>query len=83
MNLVSLSLAFQGVAKPASPYRRIKRFFSDVSLDRTAVRRSRHELFDAPTVADALEVDCTNWRFGTFDINILAIAVAYRGIAFP
>lgn len=81
VNLVSLSLAFQGVAKPESSYRRIKRFFSEVSLDKTAV--ARFILSFLPPPPYTLCVDRTNWRFGTFDINILVIAVVYRGIAFP
>lgn len=81
VNLVSLSLAFQGVAKPESSYRRIKRFFGEVSLDKTAV--ARFVLSFLPPPSYTLCVDRTNWRFGSVDINILVIAVAHQGVAFP
>ena len=81
VNLVSLSLAFQGSAKPESSYRRIKRFFSEVRLDKANVAKLVLSLLPPPPYT--LCVDRTNWQFGRLDINILVIAVAYRGIAFP
>ena len=81
VNLVNLSLAFQGHAKPESSYRRIKRFFSEVSLDKEGVARLVLSLLPPPPYT--LCVDRTNWRLGAFDINILVIAVAHRGVAFP
>ncbi len=81
VNLVSLSLAFQGHAKPESSYRRIKRFFSEVSLDKEGVARLVLSLLPPPPYT--LCVDRTNWRLGAFNINILVIAVAHRGVAFP
>ena len=30
-----------------------------------------------------LSMDRTNWKFGDFNINILMLGVAYKGIAFP
>ena len=81
VNLVSLSLAFQGQAKPESSYRRIKRFFSEVSLDKEGVARLVLSLLPPPPYT--LCVDRTNWRFGSLDINILVIAVSHRGVAFP
>ena len=37
VNLVNLSLGFEGLAKPESNYRRLRRFFSEVSLDQARV----------------------------------------------
>ena len=81
VNFVSLSLAFQGVAQPESSYRRIKRFFSEVSLAKASIAQVILSLLPPPPYT--LCVDRTNWRFGRVDINILVIAVAHRGVAFP
>ncbi len=81
LNLVSLSLAFQGLTQPASSYRRIKRFFTEVRLDKASVARMILGLLPAPPYTVC--VDRTNWQFGKLDINILVIAIAHRGIAFP
>ena len=81
VNLVSLSLAFQGVVQPESAYRRIKRFFTEIRLDKVKVARLVLSLLPPPPYTVC--VDRTNWRFGTCDINILVIAIAHRGVAFP
>ncbi len=81
VNLVSLSLAFQGKTKPESSYRRLKRFFAEVRLDQVKVARLVVSLLPPPPYT--LCVDRTNWQFGRFDINILVIAIAHRGVAFP
>lgn len=81
VNLVSLSLAFQGSRKPESSYRRIKRFFGEISLDKVKVARFILSLLPPPPYTVC--VDRTNWQFGTLDINILVLAIAHRGVAFP
>lgn len=81
VNLVSLSLAFQGKTKPESSYRRLKRFFAEVRLDQVKVARLILGLLPPPPYT--LCVDRTNWQFGRLDINILVIAIAHRGVAFP
>lgn len=81
VNLVNLSLAFQGVTQPESSYRRIKRFFTDIQLDKVKVARLILGLL--PPAPYTVCVDRTNWQFGNLDINILVIAIAHRGIAFP
>jgi hypothetical protein len=81
VNLVSLSLAFQGVTQPESSYRRIKRFFTEIRLDKVKVARLVLTLLPPPPYTVCL--DRTNWQFGKLDINILIIAIAHRGVAFP
>ena len=81
VNLVDLSLAFQGLAKPESNYRRLKRFFTEVRLDQTAISKLILSLL--PSAPYNVCVDRTNWKFGKSNINILVIAIAHRGIAFP
>ena len=81
VNLASLSLAFQGRAEPESAYRRIKRFFTEVRLDKVKVAQLILNLLPPPPYTVC--VDRTNWQFGNLDINILVIAIADRGVAFP
>lgn len=81
VNLVSLSLAFQGVTQPESSYRRLKRFFKEVRLDKVTVARLVLSLLPAPPYTVC--VDRTIWQFGKLDINILVIAIAHKGTAFP
>lgn len=81
VNFVSLSLAFQGLAQPESNYRRIKRFFSEVRFDSCSI--GRLILGFLPSEPYRVCIDRTNWKFGSSNINILVIAIAHRGIAFP
>ncbi|MEM7735252.1 MAG: IS4 family transposase [Deinococcota bacterium] len=81
VNLVSLSLAFQGVTQPESSYRRIKRFFTEMRLDKIKAAHLILRLLPPPPYT--ICADRTNWQFGSFDINILVIAIVHRGIAFP
>jgi hypothetical protein len=30
-----------------------------------------------------LALDRTNWKFGTTNINVLVLSIAYEGVAFP
>ena len=69
VNFAELATAFGGEAKTASQYRRIQRFFQDVSLTRAQV---------AAAVVRWLPVgekwllclDRPNWQFGRLEINI-------------
>lgn len=81
VNLVSLSLAFQGVTQPESSYRRIKRFFTEIRLDKVKAAHLILSLLPSPPYTVC--VDRTNWQFGTLDITSLVIAIAHRGVAFP
>jgi len=81
VNFVKLSLAFEGLAEPESHYRRIKRFFSEVRLDKESI--GRIILSFLPKEPYTVCIDRTNWTFGGSNINILVIAIAHRGIAFP
>lgn len=81
VNFVHLSLGFEGLAEPESHYRRIKRFFSGVRLDKECI--GRIILSFLPETLYTVCIDRTNWKFGITNINILVIAIAHRGIAFP
>lgn len=81
VNLVNLSLRFESQVEAESNYRRIKRFFTEVKLDEHALAKLILSFLPAPPYTVC--VDRTNWKFGKANINILVIAIAHRGIAFP
>lgn len=81
VNLVNLSLGFQGLTQPESNYRRLKRFFTEVQLDQASISRLILSLL--PAGPYNVCVDRTNWKFGKANINVLVIGIAHRGTAFP
>ena len=82
VNLVDISLDLNGDVKPESNYRRIQRFFKDLTIDSLIIARLM--LLLLPTQkAFVVVMDRTNWRFGKLDINILMLAIAHNGVAFP
>lgn len=77
-----LALALNPDTKPDSNYRRIQRFFADFSFDADLFGRLMLALL--PQKRDlVVAVDRSNWQLGDFQINILMLSVAYRGVAFP
>ncbi|MDZ5454672.1 hypothetical protein [Labrys sp. ZIDIC5] len=70
-------------AEIASNYRRLQRFFEQVSLDsdqpaRVVVRVAR--VGSGPWL---LALDRTSWKFGRRDVNVLMLGVVHNGIAVP
>lgn len=82
VNFADLATAFCGEAKSASHYRRIQRFFKDFSVPRAQVAAAVLQWLPLGQQW-LLCLDRTNWKFGTMDINILVLAVAYQGVAIP
>ncbi|MBX9744011.1 MAG: IS4 family transposase [Chlamydiales bacterium] len=82
VNLTQISTFFKSNAKQDSSYRRIRRFFSEFSLDITLIIPFILALFSLKSQL-ILILDRTNWKWGKRDINILLLSVAYRGIAIP
>ena len=82
VNLQEIALSLSPEAKTSSNYRRIQRFFADFYFEQEDVLR--FVLAQLPSKREVvLCMDRTNWKFGVMNINILTIAIAYRGIAFP
>ena len=79
VNLTQIALGLNSQAKAASNYRRIQRFFAEFSFDKAAF--VGWIVQHLPRESWVLCLDRTNWKLGTFNINILAIGVAYRGTA--
>lgn len=82
VNLMKVAKAFSGKAQIDSHYKRIKRFLCQFNLDHTAIARLFVCLFPLGQ-SRVLCLDRTNWKFGQLNINILVLAVAYKGIAIP
>lgn len=81
VNLAVLSNAFETEVETESNYKRMQRFFRFFKLDFDALAQVVGSwLPDKPWV---LCLDRTNWQIGITDVNILVLAVAYRGIAIP
>jgi len=82
VNFAEIATAFCGDAKPASHYRRIQRFFKDFPLTRAQVAAAVLQWLPLGQQW-LLCLDRTNWKLGTMNINILVLAVAYKGVAIP
>jgi hypothetical protein len=83
VNLVELACGFDGEARLESRYKRVKRFFSQFTINFADVARWVVDLFGLDKEAIYLSMDRTNWRWGKSDINILMLSIVYKGIALP
>lgn len=81
VNWVNISLAFASEVQAESSYRRIQRFFKDFGFAQADLSKVLIKLLPPPPYTVCL--DRTNWQFGAFNINILMLSIAYKGIAFP
>ena len=82
VNFTNIATAFCGAAKPDSHYRRIQRFFKDFSVTRAQMAAAVVQWLPLGQQW-LLCLDRTNWKFGNLNINVLVLAVAYRGVAIP
>ncbi len=62
-------------------YRRLSRFFQKFNFEKRIMARLMSSFL--PDERWVLTMDRTNWKFGQVHINILMLAVAYKGIAIP
>lgn len=83
INLTQLALAFASDATPKSRYRRLQRFFQEVVFDYDAIARLILYIFGFHETPFYLTLDRTNWKWGKQNLNILTLAIAYKGIAIP
>lgn len=82
VNLSKIARTFCSHAQVASNYKRLQRFIRGVTWCEGCLYRLAKGLFSLPESL-LLAMDRTNWKFGEFNINILTIAIVYRGIAIP
>jgi hypothetical protein len=74
--------AFESGASSESRLRRIRRFLRDYPLDFDDLAVSILSMLKLEGKL-ILILDRTNWKFGTYTINILTLAVAYKTMAVP
>ncbi|WP_257282234.1 IS4 family transposase [Endozoicomonas sp. ISHI1] len=82
VNFTHLATTFPGNSQTASCYRLIQGFFLEVVFEESITARMIASLF-APEGKWQLSMDRTNWLFGMFKINILFLAINYKGMAIP
>ncbi|MBF0290277.1 MAG: IS4 family transposase [SAR324 cluster bacterium] len=82
VNLTEIATAFNGRSKVSSHYRRLQRFFKNYDVDFTLIAKLIVSLLPLDE-RWILCMDRTNWKFGDFNINILVLAIAYKGAAVP
>lgn len=78
----NLAIAFDHSAKKESSLRRIQRFMADFDLQFDLIAKLVFTLLPIEPPY-RLSMDRTNWKFGSKNINILVLAVTYKGVAFP
>lgn len=82
VNFEKLAFSFDSEVKTDSSLRRIQRFISEYVLDTNLIARLIFSLLPHKPPY-RLAMDRTNWKFGSKDINILVLAIVYKGVAFP
>lgn len=83
INLTELASAFPSEARKESRYRRIQRFICEHFLNFDVVALFIMQLFCFLETDYTLTLDRTNWKWGEKNINILMLAVVYKGVAIP
>ena len=82
VNFERLAIGFDSSSKSSSSLRRIQRFVARFDLCEELIAKFIFKLIpDNENVG--LSMDRTNWKFGKSDINILALGITYKGVAFP
>jgi hypothetical protein len=82
VNLTEIALSINAFVLIESNYRRIQRFFSDFKVDFDLIAKLIVDIIPVKGPF-TLSIDRTNWKIGKVNINILTLAIAYKGIAFP
>lgn len=83
VNLTELATAFPSEAKLESRHRRIQRFIEGHFMSFDNVAWFVMYLFGFVKNDYYLTLDRTNWKWGVANINILMLAIVYKGTAIP
>lgn len=83
VSLNEIAMGFPSDANPDSRYRRIQRFIHDYKINFDTVALFVMTLFRFTSGKHCLTLDRTNWKWGKKNINILMLAIAYKGVAIP
>lgn len=82
VNFCKLATAFETPAKPGSALRRVQRFMAEYALDSNLLARLIFKMLPHEPPFK-LVMDRTSWKFGKSNINVLTLAIAHDGVAFP
>lgn len=83
INLNKLACSFTSDATQSSRYRRLQRFFANFKIDYNRVAGFIFQIFFVAGGKWYLAIDRTNWKWGESDINILTLAIVFKGTAIP
>jgi Transposase DDE domain len=83
INLTKIANAYPSQAEPDSRYRRMQRFIHDYPVNFDTVAWFMMKLFNFLNERFYLTLDRTNWQWGEMNINILVLALVYKGAAIP
>jgi hypothetical protein len=83
INLTKIANAFPSKAESESRYRRMQRFIHDYPINFDAVAWFMMTLFNFFKERFYITLDRTNWQWGEMNINILVLALVYKGAAIP
>jgi hypothetical protein len=81
VNLVEIAQGLNPNATQESNYHRIQDFFRDCEFDYRLL--ALFLVAFLPVKKFKLCLDRTNWKYGEKNLNILVLAVAYKGVAIP
>lgn len=82
-NLTRIALIVADSTLPLSCFRRLQRFFAEAKIDYSKLATGLLDLVFAEDDKLYLALDRTNWKLGKKNINILTLAVVYKGAAIP
>jgi Transposase DDE domain len=83
VNLTLLATTFSGKVAFKSKYRQLQRFFADFSFSINQFAQFIVHFFGLEKESWLLALDRTNWAYGKTQINILTLAIVFKGTAIP
>jgi len=81
VNLAPIAVGLKPLVEIGSNYRRCQRFLAEFSFEQEVIGRLILSLL--PEGKLTLCIDRTEWGLGKVSINLLFIAAAYQGVAYP
>ncbi len=81
VNLAQIAVGLNPWAQIGSNYRRCQRFLAGFTVEQELIGRLVLKLL--PQRPLTLSLDRTEWELGQLSINVMFIAAAYQGLAYP
>lgn len=82
VTMPKLAICFGGDRSTASSHRRIERFFAAYDLPINLITKLIVSLLPAKPPF-TLAMDRTHWKSASTNMNVLTLAICYKGVAFP